>query len=96
MGPNGGKGEWFGGRGWPRRSCIRTARFRFDKNMLLDGERPAEHDVDPFLADVVNDPQEIHNLAGDPEYGETVVELSAMLDRHAEGAVEVSPECLVR
>lgn len=96
MGPNAGRGEWYGGRGWPRRSCIRTSRFRFDKNMLIDGEKPERDDEDVFLADVVADPDEMTNLAGDPQYSELIDKFSAALDRHAEGAVEVPHECLTR
>lgn len=96
MGPNGGRGEWYGGRGWPRRSCIRTSRYRLDKNMLIDGLRPCPEDEDVFLADVQTDPQEARNLAEDPQCSDVVTELSKALDRHAEGAVEVPPECLTR
>lgn len=96
MGPNGGRGEWLGGRGWPRRGCVRTQRFRLDKNMRIDGRRPAPEDEDVFLADVIADPHELLNLAGDARYADVVRDLSAKLDRHAEGAVEIPHECLVR
>ena len=96
MGPNGGRGEWYGGRGWPRRSCIRTSRYRLDKNMLIDARKPESEDEDVFLADVVSDPGELTNLAEDPQHLDVVHELSTALDRHVQGAVEVSPECLRR
>ena len=96
MGPNGGRGEWYGGRGWPRRSCIRTSRYRLDKNMLIDGMKPQPEDEDVFLADVVSDPAEMTNLAGNPQHSEVTHELSEALDRHAEGAIEVPCECLIR
>jgi len=96
MGPNGGKGEWFGGRGWPRRSCIRTSGYRLDKNMLIDCEPPPEEDVDLFFADMISDPEEVTSLAGDPQYAEVVARLSRLLDEHAAGSVEVPHECLVR
>lgn len=96
MGPNGGRGKWFGGRGWPRRSAIRTQRYRLDKNMRLDNEKPAAEDEDIFLADAIADPQELINLAQRPDCAEVVRELSAKLDEHAIGAVEVPHHHLVR
>jgi choline-sulfatase len=96
MGPNGGRGEWYGGRGWPRRSCVRTARYRLDKNMRLDGARPTEADEDIFLADVQADPSEFVDLASAPQYAPVVKELCAKLEAHAAGAVDVPHACLVR
>ena len=96
MAPNGGRGEWFGGRGWPRRSCIRTPRYRLDKNVLIDGEKPAPDDEDIFLSEWVADPEEFTNLAQDPRHTDLIRQLSGLLDRHAEGSVEVDPECLRR
>ena len=96
MGPNGGKGEWLGGRGWPRRSCVRTERWRLDKNVLIDGEKPEPKDEDIFLADVQADPEEMVNLAHNPHYAGLVEDLSDALDRHAKGSLEVPRECLER
>jgi choline-sulfatase len=96
MAPNGGRGEWFGDRGWPRRSCIRTSRYRLDKNVLIDGEKPAPEDEDIFLADWQADPAELVNLAQDPRHTDLVRELSELLDRHTEGSLEVDPQCLHR
>ena len=96
MAPNGGRGEWYGDRGWPRRSCIRTRRFRLDKNMLIDGTKPGPEDQDVFLADVLADSAEFINLAREPQYADVVRELSGQLDTHAENSVEVDPECLQR
>ena len=96
MAPNGGRGEWFGGRGWPRRSCIRTDRYRLDKNVLINGKKPAPEDEDVFLADWQTDPNEFTNLARNPHHADIVGKLSALLDRHTEGSVEVDPECLKR
>jgi len=96
MGPNGGRGRWYGDRGWPRRSCVRTQRYRLDKNMLIDGQRPAPEDEDVFLADVVADPQETTNLAGRPDHAALARELSAKLATHARDAVDVPAECLMR
>ena len=96
MGPNGGRGEWYGGRGWPRRACIRTGRFRLDRNAIIDDNPVAGADVDLFLADVQNDPEEITNIAADPRHAQNVARLSTMIERHTEGGVEVPPECLER
>ena len=64
--------------------------------MLIDGTTPEPEDQDIFLADVLADPAEFTNLAGEMEYADTVRELSGQLDKHAEGSVEVDPECLKR
>lgn len=96
MGPNGGRGTWAGGRGWPRRSCIRTARLRLDQNMRIDGRPVEEADRDVFLADVVADPREFTNLAADPARADDVRRLRALLTEHAKGAVEVPAACVTR
>lgn len=96
MGPNGGRGKWFGDRGWPRRSCIRTARFRLDKNMRIDGRAVEPRDADIFLADVLRDPREMVNLAGDPALAGEIQRLSGLLDKHARDAVEVPRENVSR
>jgi len=97
MGPNGGRGEWYGGRGWPRRSCVRTAQWRFEKNMLLDSQVPTDPaDVDAFLCDWRADPREETNRAHDPRCQAIAAELSALLDRHANAAVDVPDACLQR
>lgn len=96
LAPNGGRGDWLGGRGWPRRSCVRTARFRLDKNMRIDGQKAAPEDEDLFLADMLADPDETVNLAGKPECAAEVKRLSALLDAHAANAVTVPLECIRR
>jgi arylsulfatase A-like enzyme len=96
LGPNGGSGRYYGDQGWPRRSCIRTDHYRLGKNMLIDGEKPSPEYEHIFLADVQNDPEEMVNLADDPQHADVVEELSAKLDTFAEGSVEVPHERLVR
>lgn len=86
--PYGGSGDWYNGRGWPRRSCVRTRRYRLDKNMRMDAGPAPDAEQDIFLADTTNDPCEVHNIAGDPASRDIVRQLSEMLDRHAEGCVE--------
>jgi arylsulfatase A-like enzyme len=87
--PNHGAGTWDGERGWPRRSCVRTPRFRLDVNVRLDGARPAPEDEDVFLADSLTDPDEVVNLAGDPSLAGVRDELLAAVRRHAATALEV-------
>ncbi len=97
MGPNSGKGCWHGGRGWPRRACVRTARWRYEKNILLDGKPPeTAEDADIFMADTQNDPAEIVNLAARPETADTAAWLDARLAAHAAFSVEVPDACLRR
>jgi choline-sulfatase len=96
MAPNGGRGEWFDGQGWPRRSCIRTKQYRLDKNMMINFKKPNHEDEDVFLADVVNDKAEVKNLANNPQYSEIVKDLCKRLDQQAIDSVEIDPEFLVR
>lgn len=95
-GPYGGKGRWYNGRGWPRRSCVRTHRYRLDKNMRMDGRPARDADQDIFLADINNDPDEIHNIACHPANRDIVRQLSEMLDQHADGRVEPPHDYVIR
>ena len=65
-------------------------------NVLINGKKPNLEDRDVFLADVLADPTEFTNLAGEGKYAEVVVELSGQLDKHTENSVEVEAECLQR
>jgi choline-sulfatase len=87
--PNGASGRWDDGRGWPRRSCVRTRRYRLDKNMRIDGRKTVADEEDLFLADTLADPLELTNLAGDPACAALVRDLSGRLDAHAADALEV-------
>ena len=92
--PNMGVGDYVDGHGWPRRTCVRTERFRLDKNVRIDGQ-PASPDMeDVFLADVIADPEEHRNVAGDAAYAGVVEELSARIDRHVASSQEVPHECV--
>ena len=77
---------------WPRRTCVRTQQYRLDKNVRLDGQPVDPAKADVFLADVVADPEEHHNLAKDPAYAAVVADLSALIDRHVAGSKEVPHE----
>ena len=65
-------------------------------NVLINGKKPNLEDRDVFLADVLVDPTEFTNLAGEGKYAEVVRELSGQLDKHTENSVEVEAECLQR
>ncbi len=65
-------GSWPGDLGWPRRACLRTARWRFDMNVRQDGGPVAPENEDAFLADSHDDPLELRNLARDPGQAERV------------------------
>jgi choline-sulfatase len=94
-GPNGGSGVWTGNRGWPRRTCVRTDRWRFERNVLLDGEPPTTtEDVDAFLVDWRADPLEFTNVVAQPEHADVVEHLSQLIDDHIVGSVEVPDRCL--
>lgn len=74
--------------GWPRRACVRTAGYRLDKNVRVNGRAPLPHEEDVALYDVRNDPLEITNVADAPAYAAIRSRLTAMLDAHVAGAVE--------
>ena len=93
--PNLGVGEVSPGHGWPRRSCIRTQRYRLDKTIRVNGQPVSDADADLFLADMQADPQEGINLAADPTLSEIVTDLSARIDAHTAQSVEV-PESYTR
>lgn len=82
------RGSWRNGGGWPRRSCVRTANWRFDMNIRQDGKRVLEAEEDWFLANVVDDPRELINLAHDPEHREVVSSLRDRILSLAASAVE--------
>lgn len=81
-------GTWRNGRGWPRRCCIRTRRYRFDMNVRQDDAPIEEAEEDAFLADVQSDPLEVQNLAGDPAFADLVADLRSSVLEHGEDAVE--------
>ncbi|PPG33496.1 sulfatase [Pseudoclavibacter sp. RFBB5] len=85
--PNGGTGEWEAGRGWPRRTCIRSGRWRLDMNVRIDGGVPTAAEEDIFLADSEHDPGETRNLAGHPEHATICASLAALVREHAASAV---------
>jgi arylsulfatase A-like enzyme len=87
--PNRDEGTWYGGRGWPRRSCIRTVRHRLDATVRIDGATAGPDDEDVFLADSLTDPLELRNLADDPAHAQVRDALLADLRAHARSAVEV-------
>jgi choline-sulfatase len=94
--PNLATGEYVDGRGWPRRACVRTADYRLDKNVRIDGRPALGAEEDVFLADVRTDPGETVNLADDPAHQGTVQRLSAMLDEHIAGGIEPPAEYVQR
>jgi choline-sulfatase len=87
-------GRWDEQRGWPRRSCVRTDRWRYDRNIRLDGAAPTADTLDEFLADSRDDPLEGTNLAASPGHQHVLGELRALLDSHTAGSVE-TPDHLV-
>ena len=90
--PNLGVGRYTNNHGWPRRACIRTQRYRLDKNVRMDGQAVAPEQEDIFLADVREDPREVNNIASLPQNTEIVRQLSTMLDKHMMNRVEPSIE----
>ncbi len=87
-----GWGSYVDERGWPQRACVRTDRFRLDRNVRIDGEPVTEADRDVFLADCVSDPHEVANVAADPSHAATRADLERRLDAYLADAVVVSDE----
>ncbi len=86
--PNARGGTWTDGTGWPRRTCVRTERYRLDCNVRRHGQPVAPEDRDVFLADYRDDPLETTNLADRPEHAELRRELEAKVDAHAATGIE--------
>jgi len=82
------KGIWRNGGGWPRRGCIRTARWRLDMNLRQDGAAMPADETDIFLADWQADPLERTNLAGVPAHAALRDTLAARLVAFAADSVE--------
>lgn len=93
--PNKMYGSYPGGHAWPRRSCVRTPRFRFDMTTRIDGRTPTPDEEEPFLADRAADPAELTNLAGLPQYRPVADELRELILGHAKGAVEIDDAVLL-
>ena len=92
--PNRQLGRLPDGRGWPRRSCIRTRDFRLDMNLRIDAAYTDASDEDLFFVDTRVCPAEDRNMARLPEYAQAVAELRAKLRAHAMACREADPEAL--
>jgi len=86
--PNQVVGRWSDGSGWPRRSCVRTARYRLDMTVRQNGAAVSPDREDPFLADLALDRLEETNRAGDPAYAAVLADLRSKLLAHAAGSHE--------
>lgn len=78
--------------GWPRRSCIRTERYRLDKNVRLDAQPVKPEQEDIFLADSHADPGESVNLASSAVHSNIAARLSHLIDDHVADSVDVPEE----
>ena len=83
-----------GKKGWPRRSCIRTADYRLDMNTRIDGAPPIPGEEDIFFVDLRKCPQEDRNMAADPAYTPIINELAENLSKHCRSSIEVNPDML--
>ncbi len=86
--PNQVVGSWSDGTGWPRRACVRTARYRLDMTVRRNGAPVPADEEDPYLADLALDPFETVNRAGDPLYAGVLDTLRAALRAQAATAHE--------
>ncbi len=81
-------GRYIDNRGWPRRSCIRTDRYRLDRNTRIDGRPVDEAEADVALYDATKDPQERNNIVALPEVRAVVSDLTMKLDTHLADSAE--------
>jgi choline-sulfatase len=86
--PNQVVGNWSDGTGWPRRACVRTARFRLDMTVRRNGRPVGPDEEDPYLADLAVDPLEAVNRADDPLYAAVLESLRQALREQAATAHE--------
>lgn len=86
--PNQVVGTWADGTGWPRRACVRTARYRLDMTVRRNGAAVPPEEEDPYLADLALDPFEAVNRASDPCYAAVLARLRAALRARAATAHE--------
>ena len=87
--PNGGLGVYYDGRGWPRRTCVRTREYRYERTTRIDGGPPNRDDRDAFFAVPEKDPFELWNRVDDPEYADVVSELDRRIGEAVNDSVEI-------
>lgn len=68
--------------GAPRRICIRTQRYRLERNVRMDDRDAKQDEYDTFLADCRADPDELQNLANDRAMKSVVDDLLGRIDQH--------------
>ena len=89
--PNRELGQLPGGHGWPRRACIRTARYRLDMSTRIDGQYTSGDERDIFFVDRARYPLEDYNMVNEPEYQDVVSDLLARLKEHIRFQAEPDP-----
>lgn len=92
--PNRQLGRLPGDHGWPRRSCIRTNRYRLDLSTRIDGLPTTPENEDLFFVDTAICPDEDRNMADLPEYADIVCQLREKILSHAATVVEVPAQML--
>ena len=86
--PNQVVGTWTDGSGWPRRTCVRTARYRLDMTVRRNGKPVPRDEEDHFFADLALDIAESINRADDPAYAEILEELRTRILDHSRDSFE--------
>ena len=86
--PNKSQGVYSESLGWPRRSCIRTSRYRLDMNTRINGIR-LEEGEDIFFCDYQEDPLEHINQSNDERYKKIIQKLKEQLLSHIEKSKEI-------
>lgn len=90
--PNRSFGSWDEGRGWPRRVCVRTREWRYDRNVRFEGKDigPDDPVADACLIHVKEDAREERNLARDERYVEVVRHLEKKMQLWLKDGTEPS------
>ncbi len=87
-------GRYKDNHGWPRRSCIRTGRYRLDINTRMDSQSVKVEDEDMFFVDCLKFPDESVNMANNPAYKEIEDALKNKLYTHCKDSLEYKDETL--
>lgn len=94
--PNREYGTYINEYGWPRRACIRTQKYRLDKNIRINGIPASKQDEDIFFVDVTKDKEEITNMLDWKAYETIVDELLNKLNEHIKDCLEPKEELCCR
>lgn len=74
-------GRYSDNEGWPMRCCVRTDKYRLDKNIKINGEFVKDDIEDIFFCDCSKHSDEKANMKDMKEYSHVVSDLSKKIDK---------------